>query len=149
MLANLHVALYPQADEAFRLGIHAGGFGEHDKPGDVLPVDEALAYLSKTAPLHTPEWAAWRARMRAPKLAGRWLVSANILGHGKYYGELEVEPGAAEDEFTTRVKLVSVKDGSTLVRTGHSLVYAGYSWRGRSKGTAAMETSRADPACST
>ena len=135
MLANLHVALYPQADEAFRLGINAGGFGDHEKPGDVLPVDEALAYLSKTAPLHTPEWAAWRARMRAPKLAGRWLVSANILGHGKYYGELEVEPGAAEDEFTTRVKLVSVKDGSTLVRSGHSLVYAGYSWRGRSKGT--------------
>ena len=51
-------------------------------------MDEALAYLSKTAPLHTSEWAAWRARMRAPKLAGRWLVSANILGHGKYYGEL-------------------------------------------------------------
>jgi len=137
MLANLHVALYPQADEAFRLGINAGGFGDHDKPGDVLPVDDALAYLGKTAPLHTPEWAAWRARMRAPKLAGRWLVSANILGKGKYYGELEVEPGGADDEFTTRVKLVSVKDGSTLVRSGHSVVYAGYSWRGRSKGTTA------------
>jgi quinohemoprotein amine dehydrogenase len=136
MLANLHVALYPQADEAFRLGINAGGFGDHEKPGDVLPVDDALAFLGKTAPLHTPEWAAWRARMRAPKLAGRWLVSANILGRGKYYGELEIEPGAADDEFTTRVKLVSVKDGSTLVRSGHSLVYAGYSWRGRSKGTA-------------
>jgi len=135
LLANLHVALYPQADEAFRLGINAGGFGDHEKPGDVLPVDEALAYLGKTAPLHTPEWAAWRARMRAPKLAGRWLVSAKINGHGKYYGELEVEPGGADDEFTTRVKLVSVKDGSTLVRSGHSLVYAGYSWRGRSKGT--------------
>jgi quinohemoprotein amine dehydrogenase len=135
MLANLHVALYPQADEAFRLGINAGGFGDHEKPGDVLPVDDALAFLGKTAPLHTPEWAAWRARMRAPKLAGRWLVSADILGRGKYYGELEIEPGAADDEFTTRVKLVSVKDGSTLVRSGHSLVYAGYSWRGRSKGT--------------
>ncbi len=144
MLANLHVALYPQADEAFRLGINAGGFGDHDKPPDVLPVDEALAYLSKTAPLHTPEWSAWRARMRAPKLAGRWLVSANILGHGKYYGELEVEPGAADDEFTTRVKLVSVKDGSTIVRAGHSLVYAGYSWRGRSKGTTAASSAPDD-----
>jgi quinohemoprotein amine dehydrogenase len=135
LLANLHIALYPQADEAFRLGINAGGFEEHGKPPEVPPVDDALAYLGKTAPLHTPEWAAWRARMRAPKLAGRWLVTANILGRGKYYGELEVEPGAADDEFTTRVKLVSVKDGSTLVRSGHSLVYAGYSWRGRSKGT--------------
>ncbi len=135
MLANLHVALYPQADEAFRLGINAGGFQEHDKPPEVLPVDESLTYLGKTAPLHTPEWAAWRARMRAPKLAGRWLVSANILGRGKYFGELEVEPGGADDEFTTRVKLTSVKDGSTVVRSGHSIVYAGYSWRGRSKGT--------------
>jgi quinohemoprotein amine dehydrogenase len=139
MLANLHVALYPQADEAFRLGINAGGFGsyitEHDRAAEALPLEDALSYLGKTAPLHTPEWAAWRARMRAPKLAGRWLVSANILGHGKYYGELEIEPGGADDEFTTRVKLTSVKDGSTLVRSGHSLVYAGYSWRGRSKGT--------------
>lgn len=135
MLTNLHVALYPQADEAFRLGINAGGFEGHDHLPEVLPVEDALAYLSKTAPLHTPEWAAWRARMRAPKLAGRWLVSANILGHGKYIGELEIEPGGADDEFTTRVKLTSVNDGSTLIRSGHSLVYAGYSWRGRSKGT--------------
>ncbi len=40
-----------------------------------------------------------------------------------------------DDEFITHVKLTSVKDGSTISRTGHSLVYAGYAWRGRSKGT--------------
>src|SRR5579863_6577428 len=138
LLANLHVALYPTADEAFRLGISAGGFDEsrhHQEPGAPLPVDEALTYLAKTAPLHTPEWAAWQARMRAPKLAGRWIVTANVLGRGKYYGELEIEPtGGGEDEFTTRVKLTSIKDGSTIIRSGHSVVYAGYSWRGRSKG---------------
>src|SRR6202162_2709378 len=42
LLANLHVALYPQADEAFRLGINAGGFDEgqhHLDPGAPLPVD--------------------------------------------------------------------------------------------------------------
>ena len=58
LLANLHIALYPQADEAFRLGIHAGGFDEerhHMTPGAPLPVDEALAFLSKAAGLHTPE----------------------------------------------------------------------------------------------
>jgi quinohemoprotein amine dehydrogenase len=48
-----------------------------------------------------------------------------------------MEPGSADDEFQTRVKLVSAKDGSTLSRTGQGLVYAGYSWRGRSKGSAA------------
>jgi quinohemoprotein amine dehydrogenase len=135
LLTSLHIALYPQADEAFRLGINAGGFNEHDRPPEVPPVDDSIAYLGKTAPLHTPEWAAWQARMRAPKLAGRWIVTANIIGKGKYIGELEIEPGGnAEDEFTTRVKLTSVKDGSSIVRSGHSVVYAGYSWRGRSKG---------------
>jgi quinohemoprotein amine dehydrogenase len=147
-LANLHVALYPQADEAFRLGINAGGFDEgqhHADPGAPLPVDIALEYLSKTAPLETPEWGAWRARMRAPRLAGRWLVSAYIPGRGKFYGDMEVEAsGGTEDEFTTRVKLTSIKDGSTISRTGHSLVYAGYAWRGRSKGTPAAKATPDD-----
>ena len=147
-LANLHIALYPQADEAFRLGINAGGFDEgqhHLEPGAPLPVDDALAYLSKTAALKTPEWAAWRARMRAPKLTGRWVVSAYIPGRGKFYGDMEVEAASgADDEFTTRVKLASVKDGSTITRTGHSVVYAGYSWRGRSKGTPAAKATPDD-----
>ncbi len=138
LLANLHVALYPQADEAFRLGINAGGFDEgrhHLDPNAPLPVDEALAYLSKTAPLDTPEWAAWRARMRAPKLAGRWLISAHIPGRGMYYGEMEMVPVAGtEDEFTTRATLRPVKGGAAISRSGRGLVYAVYAWRGRSKG---------------
>jgi quinohemoprotein amine dehydrogenase len=147
-LANLHIALYPQADEAFRLGINAGGFDEgqhHSDAGAPLPVDIALAYLSKTAPLHTPEWAAWRARMRAPKLAGRWIVSAYMPGRGRFYGEMEVEASnGTDDEFTTRVKLTSIKDGTTISRTGHSLVYAGYAWRGKSKGTMAANAAPND-----
>ena len=137
-----------QADEAFRLGINAGGFDEgqhHSDAGAPLPVDIALAYLSKTAPLHTPEWAAWRARMRAPKLAGRWIVSAYMPGRGKFYGEMEVEASnGTDDEFTTRVKLTSIKDGTTISRTGHSLVYAGYAWRGKSKGTLAANAAPND-----
>src|ERR1700678_1602780 len=147
-LANLHIALYPQADEAFRLGINAGGMDEerhHLEPGAALPVEVALAYLSKTAPLDTPEWAAWHARMRAPKLQGRWIVSANLPGRGKYYGEMEVETkSGTDDEFTTKLKLISLKDGTTITRTGQSLVYAGYAWRGRSKGTAAANAAPDD-----
>ena len=105
---------------------------QHEK---TRPVDIAIAYLAKTAPLHTPEWSAWRTRMHAPRLTGRWIVSAYIAGRGKFYGDMEVEPTkGTDDEFTTRVKLISAKDGSTISRTGHSVVYAGYSWRGRSKG---------------
>src|SRR5271170_2459804 len=124
-LANLHIALYPQADDAFRMGIYAGGGGggeeaHHAEPGAPLPVDIALAYLSKTAPLQTPEWAAWRSRMRAPKLTGRWVVTAYVPGRGKFYGDMEVEASnGTDDEFTTRTKLTSIKDGTTLTRTGH------------------------------
>lgn len=136
LLANLHVALYPQADEAFRFGLQAGEESAGPGGAKVVPLDAALSYLDKTAPLETPEWAAWRARMRAPKLAGRWLVSADVPGKGRYYGEMVVEPsGNAGDEFSTRVTLKSVKDGSTITRAGHSLVYTGYAWRGHSEGT--------------
>src|SRR5271154_5161852 len=147
-LANLHIAHNPQADEAFRLGINAGGFDEerhHLEPGAPQPLDEALAYLGKTAPLQTPEWAAWRARMRAPQLAGRWLVSAYVPGRGKFYGDMEVEASnGTDDEFTTKTKLTSIKDGSTISRTGHSLVYAGYAWRGKSKGAPAANAAPND-----
>jgi quinohemoprotein amine dehydrogenase len=136
LLANLHIALYPQADEAFRFGLRAGEEGEGGAPDKTVPLDAALSYLDKAAPLQTPEWAAWRARMRAPKLEGRWLVSAEIPGKGKYFGEMVVEPsGSTDDEFTTRVTLKSAKDGSVISRSGHSLVYTGYAWRGHSKGT--------------
>jgi quinohemoprotein amine dehydrogenase len=123
-LAGLHRALFPQADEALRLARGGGS-----------PADDALAYLAKTAPLNTPEWTAWSARLHAPKLAGRWLVTAYLAGRGQYFGEMEVEPAGADDEFSTVVKLQSVKDGSTITRTGHSVVYADYAWRGRSQGT--------------
>jgi quinohemoprotein amine dehydrogenase len=135
LLANLHVALYPQADEAFRFGLAAGEDYGVEPTKAPPPVDAALAFLGKSAPLQTPEWSAWRARMRAPKLAGRWLISANIPGKGKYFGEMVVEQsGTSNDEFTTHAKLQSVKDGSAVTRSGHSLVYTGYAWRGHSKG---------------
>jgi quinohemoprotein amine dehydrogenase len=135
LLTNLHVALYPSADAAYRLGLDSAEVTWHSRVPEVPLVDEALAYLSKTAPLHTPEWAAWSERMREPKLAGRWLVTADIPGRGKYYGELEVESGGAEDEFTTNVKLTSADGKSTVVRSGRSVIYASYEWRGHSKGT--------------
>jgi len=148
LLTNLHVALYAQAESAFRrlnFGATAAGRGGAAAPPPAAqPVDDALDFLGKNAPLQTPEWAAWRARMRAPKLAGRWLVTAYIPGRGKYFGELVVEPGASEDEFTTRVKLQSVKDGSVMARFGQGLVYAGYSWRGRSRVSAAQASAPDD-----
>lgn len=146
LLANLHIALYPQAEANFHRMGRGGGAGaggaaapaatENAAPAPE-PVDAAIDFLAANAGLHTKEWADWSARMRPPKLSGKWLVSAHILGHGKYSGELTIEPGSADDEFKTRIKLQSVTDGSVLTRTGTALVYAGYAWRGRSKSTIA------------
>ncbi|MGD0136635.1 MAG: hypothetical protein ABSE57_31725 [Bryobacteraceae bacterium] len=58
---------------------------------------------------------------------------AHALAHGKYFGEMQVD-AAGDDEFTTTVHLTSVNDGSTIVRSGRSVVYGSYAWRGRSKG---------------
>ncbi len=102
--------------------------------GGPTQADEALEFLSKNAPLHTPEWEAWRARMRTPRLAGKWEISASVVGKGRFVGEMTVEPGSSSDEFKTSVVLTSLKDGSVLKRSGVSVVYGGYAWRGRSQG---------------
>jgi quinohemoprotein amine dehydrogenase len=95
--------------------------------------DEALAFLAKAAPLHTPAWDAWSARRNTPDPAGHWLVTAYLRGHGKYYGDLQVQP-TPDGDFTTSVRLTSVDDGTRFIRSGRSVVYGGYAWRGRSKG---------------
>ncbi len=161
LLADFHSALYQQAEAAFRRTAvaGAGGGGAAGRGGrrggaaaanpegaapaapaaaaaPVISLDTTLDFLAKTYPLHTPEWGAWRARMRAPRIAGKWLLSARVPGHGKYFGEMTIAQGAAEDEFSTTVKLQSVNGGPAITRTGTGLVYAGYSWRGRSKGPA-------------
>ncbi len=92
--------------------------------------------MRKTAPLSTPEWSALGARMRPAALAGQWLVSASVPGKGKFAGTMTIN-GSGED-FTTSVTLHSLADGSTITRSGKGLVYAGYSWRGTSKGSGSV-----------
>ncbi len=157
LLADLHTALYPQAEAAFRRnagrggagggggasaaatatgrGARGGAAGAGAAGADTnISLDTTLDFLGASYGLHTPEWANWRARMRTPRLTGRWLISARMLGKGKFVGEMTVTQGAAPDEFTTSVKLTPVNGGRAITRTGTGLVYTGYSWRGRSKG---------------
>lgn len=94
---------------------------------------EAVAFFASAAPLHTAAWDTWSARAAAKDLAGRWLVAASVPGRGNYYGEMQVDR-ANDDEYTTRVTLTSVKDGSRVLRSGRSTVFGGCAWRGRSKG---------------
>jgi len=46
------------------------------------PADVAIDYLSKEQPLMTPEWAAWKAVMRSPKLEGSWMLTGYQQGKG-------------------------------------------------------------------
>jgi quinohemoprotein amine dehydrogenase len=148
LLVNMHKGYFTVSEQSFR---GRGGFGgppPAPTPGapavDSRPAsDQAVDYLAKSYPLNTPEWAAWRARMRAPKLSGRWLITGYQAGRGRVMGEMVVEPGASDDEFTTNVKLTYLKDGSTVTRSGRSMVYTGYSWRGRSTTKNASEPSPA------
>ncbi len=151
LLANMHVAFFPQADAAFRRAVAPGGVAAGGRGGAAeaagtadasagsaagQPVDETIDFLGKSYGLHSPEWANWRARMRPPRLAGRWVISAWLPGKGRYTGEMTIEPGAGESEFKTTTTLKSVTDGSKITRTGTSLVYSGYAWRGRSRSAA-------------
>jgi quinohemoprotein amine dehydrogenase len=94
---------------------------------------EAVDFLAKAAPLHTPAWDAWISRGGPQNLAGRWLVAASMPGRGSYYGEMQMDRDG-DDEYNTRVSLASVADGSRIVRSGRTVVFGGYAWRGRSKG---------------
>jgi quinohemoprotein amine dehydrogenase len=129
LLVAMHRGYFTVAEQSFRGG--AGQTGPRAPEGGKLALDQAIEYLAKDFGLASAEWSAWRARMRAPKLSGRWLVEGYEIGRGKIVGEMEVESGAADDEFTGSVKLTYVKDGQTVTKSSKSVVYSGYSWRGR------------------
>ena len=96
------------------------------------PADVAIDYLSKEQPLMTPEWAAWKAVMRSPKLEGSWMLTGYQQGKGRIFGTLTITPGPTPDDFVTKVDIEYATTGATLSRTGKGIVYTGYSWRGRS-----------------
>ena len=106
---------------------------------------EALAFLSRAAPLHTPAWDSWSSRSSPKSLTGRWLVTASMPGRGNYFGELQMD-GEGEDEYTTRVTLTSARDGSRVIRSGRAVVFGGSAWRGRSRGDGPAGSTPDDPA---
>jgi len=132
---------YPPAAPASVTGAHPSSPGSSETPGK-YPLDSALEYLSKSQPLITPEWTAWKAQTHSPKLAGTWLVSASQAGKGRIYGQMTVEAGPTAEDFVTTTVL-HYPDGRVVKRTGKGVLYTGYSWRGRS--TSSPADSKADP----
>ena len=134
LLVAMHLGYFPVAE--FQ------GFRRPPPPPDAPPpapgadtrdpADRAVDFLAKSYPLQTPEWSAWRAAMRPPRLAGRWLVLGSQLGRGRVYGEVVIQPASQPDEFTTAARLFYPAGGKTVTRSGRSIIYTGYAWRGRS-----------------
>src|SRR5438067_1820414 len=149
LLIAMHRGYYPLSDfQAFRrLGPpprDQAPAPDGRPPDNRHPMDKAVAHLSTAFPLTTPEWSAWSATMRPPRLPGRWALSGRQLGKGPVFGEVVMMPSGGPDsaEFTTETTFVYARTGESVKRTGRAIVYTGYQWRGRSQqGTPGADTS--------
>lgn len=129
LLLGTHRALYPLVDfQAFRRP------GPPPEEGDPRhPMDQAIDHLSEVFPLETPEWSAWSATKRSPRLVGTWALSGYEPGKGPLYGTVTVSVDPDDpDAFTTSTSYVYAESGARATRSGDALVYTGYQWRGRS-----------------
>jgi quinohemoprotein amine dehydrogenase len=130
LLIATHRALYPDGDfQAFR----RGGPAQNDSGVAIPhPMDVAVGHLARAFPLRTQEWTAWSAQMRTPHLEGTWLLTGNEPGRGTFFGTVTIARGAADGDFTTTASYRYADGGPVVRRTGKSVVYTGYQWRGRS-----------------
>ena len=104
-----------------------------DEDDERHPVDRVVDHLASAFPLRTPEWSAWSATTRRPRLAGTWVLSGHQAGIGAVYGRVTLAPSAdAADEFSTTINYVQARDGQRVTREGRVIVYTGFQWRGRS-----------------
>lgn len=99
--------------------------------------DGVLDVLAKTQSLFTPEWEAWQVNRREVPMAGSWTVVGHEISRGDVRGVVEIQR-VDDDSYETTWKL-NYQDGRVVTRTGKALLYAGYSWRGRSNTTAPKE----------
>lgn len=120
-------------------GAGGGGRGSGGGAGDSEGIDRALNYLTQNLGLENPQWTAWRANFRFPRLEGTWLVEAYLPGKGRGFGQMTIDREAAEDEYRTRTT-IEFPDGERTTRTGRVILYGGYSWRGTSNDNEARTT---------
>lgn len=133
LLTDMHVGYFPVAEfTAFRNGGRGPAPATPGAPPQRHPVDLAVEHFTKNAPLHTPEWAKWKASMRPARLAGRWILWGDQPGKGRVLGEVTIAEGASPNEFTTKIAYTELQTGRKSQRTGRANLYTGYAWRGRS-----------------
>jgi quinohemoprotein amine dehydrogenase len=136
LLIAMHRGWYPLVDtQGFRrMGPPPRDRGPDGRPPDTRhPVEKAVDHLAQAFPLKTPEWAAWSATMRPPRLEGAWALSGWEPGKGPVFGRMAIAPVAdMPDEFTTAITYTYARTGDTVSREGRVVVYTGFQWRGRS-----------------
>jgi quinohemoprotein amine dehydrogenase len=135
LLIATHRGYYPLVDfQAFRRsGPPPTAPGPDGSPPDTRhPMDRAIDHFSSVFPLETPEWSAWSATMRPPRLEGTWAISGYQAGLGPVFGTLDIVRADGEDSFSTTTRLHFAATGRSMARTGQATVYTGYQWRGRS-----------------
>ena len=97
-------------------------------------MDKALAHLKSAFPFTTPEWSAWSATMRTPRIEGTWAVSGYEPGEGPFFGRVTITPNAASGtgRIHDRDQLhLRANAAARSTRTGRALIYTGFQWRGR------------------
>lgn len=136
LLVAMHRGWYPLVDgQAFR----RGGPPEREPgpdgrpPDNRHPMDKALDHLKSAFPLTTPEWSAWAATKRTPRIEGVWAISGHEPGMGPFFGQVSITLNATSaDEFTTESSYTYARTGRKVERKGRVLIYTGFQWRGRS-----------------
>jgi quinohemoprotein amine dehydrogenase len=135
LLVAMHRGWYPLVDfQAFRrMGPPDREPGPDGRPPDNRhPMDKVLDHVRSAFPLMTPEWAAWSATMRNPRLEGSWALSGNEPGQGMVFGQVTLAGNwASPDEFTTEATYTYARSGRTVKRSGRAMIYTGFQWRGR------------------
>jgi quinohemoprotein amine dehydrogenase len=136
LVVAMHRGWYPLVDaQAFRRGGPPSREpGPDGRPPDNRhPMDKALDHLKTAFPLVTPEWSAWSATRRTPRIEGVWAISGHEPGKGAFFGQVTIAANASSpDEFTTESSYVYARDGRKVERKGRALIYTGFQWRGRS-----------------
>jgi quinohemoprotein amine dehydrogenase len=134
-LVAMHRGWYPLVDNQVfrRFGPPSTTPGPDGRPPDNRhPMDKALAHLKSAFPLKTPEWSAWSATMRRPRIEGTWALTGYEVSEGPIAGRVVIAAGASPDEFTTTTTFTYTKTGRAVSRAGRTMIYTGFQWRGRS-----------------
>lgn len=140
LLLSMHRGYYPYVDfQAFRrMQPPQREPGPDGRPPDNRhPMEKVMAHVPNAFPLHTPEWTAWSATMRPPRVEGRWSLSGYQIGKGPVYGTVTITSGSDPADFVTEARYTYAFTGESIVRKGRGVVYTGFQWRGRSSAAAA------------